>query len=388
MGTDLSADCVVATGFEPVADEFERNFSARGELGAAFCAVVEGQTVVDLWGGVADRVEGRPWERDTLQLIFSGTKGLVAICMLMLIDRGLLDLDDRVCRHWPEFSAGGKDEVTVREVVTHTARLPGLTRQVAADELADDRKMAELLAVQAQFDDPRALRTYHALTYGWLCGELVRRVDGRSIGRFFAEEIAGPLQLDIYIGLPADLEPRVSRLELADSWGQLPVFDPSAMDGDELMQAVWANPVILSSESFPWNSSLYHQAEIPGANAIGTARAIAMLYAALDQLISPEALALGATELERRHDALLEDEQSFGVGFELQGELRPFGPPPDAFGHTGAGGSAHGMWPRQRTSFSYAMNLMHDDYPDGDPRPRALLATLYSCIEKKPEGTK
>lgn len=374
----LGSGVLVAPGFELVAEEFERNFAERGELGAAFAAVRDGELVVDLWGGVADRERSRPWERDTLQLIFSGTKGLVAICLLMLTDRDQLDLEARVSHYWPEFAAAGKGEVRVREIVSHTARLPGFAKPMTAEELTDDRRMAELLAAQPQFGDPRAGDVYHGLTYGWLCGELVGRIDGRSVGRFFAEEIAGPLDLEIFIGLPEELEPRVSRLETAPGWNAGGLFDASIED--DLARSVWSNPVTFSGRELPWNSPAYHRAEIPGAGAIATARSIATLYANLEQLLSAEALALGASELARRHDPILDEPQRFGVGFELQTELAAFGPPKDAFGHTGAGGSSHGRWPTQNVGFSYAMNLMHDDYADGDPRPRALLEALHRCV--------
>jgi CubicO group peptidase (beta-lactamase class C family) len=371
----------VAVGFEPVADAFARNFGERGELGAAFAAVRDGELVVDLWGGVADRERGRAWERDTLQLVFSGTKGFVAVCLLLLIDRERLELDARVAEHWPEFAAAGKGDVTVREVVSHTARLPGLTTPVTVEKLLDDRRMAELLAAQPQLEDPRAGDVYHALTYGWLCGELVRRVDGRSVGRFFAEEVVRPLGLEqLHIGLPAELEPRVSRLELADTWGACQVFDPATVARDELMRAVWGNPVGMWAAPLPWNDPRVHAAEIPGAGAIGTARAIATLYGSLERLISPGVLKLGRTQLVRREEPLTGELQSFGVGFELQTEQRLMGPPAEAFGHGGAGGSLHGAWPTHGVGFSYAMNLMRDDQLHGDARSQALLTALHDCV--------
>jgi CubicO group peptidase (beta-lactamase class C family) len=370
----------VAPGFEPVAAELARSFSERGELGAAFAAVHDGEPVVDLWGGLADRPAGRPWQEDTLQVIFSGTKGLVAICLLLLIDRGRLELEAPVARYWPEFAAAGKEAVTVRALVSHTARLPGLTTPVEREELTDDVRMAELLAAQPQLEDPRAAHAYHALTYGWLCGELVRRIDGRSVGRFFAEELAGPLDLEIFIGLPEELEPRVSRLEVAENWGATPATRPETIEGDALMRAVWGNPPILGAAGFPWNDRSYHAAEIPGAGGIGTARSIAKLYGSLERLISAEVLERGRTVLERRREPLLDEPQAFGIGFECQTEALLLGPPPDAFGHGGAGGSMHGAWPTERVGFSYAMNLMRDDQPEGDERPRALLGALHACV--------
>ena len=202
----------VAAGFDVVAEEFERNFAERGELGAAFAAVRDGEPVVDLWGGVADRAAGRAWREDTLQVIFSGTKGLVAVCVLIAIERGLLELEAPVARYWPEF---GKEDIRVRDVVSHTARLPGIDEPVGIDQFADAALMTRLLERQAPSEDPRASLCYHAFTYGWLCGELIRRVDGRPIGRFFAEEVAAPLELELWIGLPDEYETRVSTIEVA-----------------------------------------------------------------------------------------------------------------------------------------------------------------------------
>lgn len=393
MSFAFDSSCLVAPGFERVAEEFERNFRERGELGASFSAVVEGECVLDLWGGVADRQRGGPWARNTLQLIFSGTKGLVAMCLLVLLDRDKLELDAPVCEYWPEFAACGKRDVMVRDVVTHTAGLPGLMTPVRVDEIVDDRRMARLLAAQPVFSDPRARQTYHPLTFGWLCGELVRRIDGRSIGTFFADEFARPLGLEIYIGLPHELEERVSRLECAETWGTDPFMCPEALGQheilgeDELARAIWANPPLFGRETFPWNERSFHASEIPGAGGIGTARSIAALYGALDGRISRAALDLAARELEARPDALAESTgiemvERYSVGFMLQNELQLLGPPADAFGHPGAGGSVHGCWPAARTGFSYAMNLLRDDYPQGDPRPAALLRSLHACVAK------
>jgi CubicO group peptidase (beta-lactamase class C family) len=370
----------VAPGYEPVADAFRANFAARRELGAAFAATRNGKLVVDLWGGVADSATGRPWRSDTLQVIFSGTKALVAMCLVMLIERGELELEQPVCRYWPEFAAEGKHAVSVRQVVTHTARLPGIAAPLEVDDPCDDRRMAELLAGQSQCTDPRAGRVYHALTYGWLCGELVRRIDGRSVGRFFAEEIAAPLGVDVFIGLPADHEPRVSRLETGGTWETSPVFDQDRVRSDELLRMVWHNPQIWRADDLAWNRSAYHAAEIPGAGGIATARSLAVLYGSLGRLVAAESLRRAIAELERRQEPLLDEPQSFGIGFELATERQQFGPVHEAFGHTGAGGSVHGGWPPHGVGFSYAMNRMRDDQPNGDERPRALLEALHDCV--------
>ena len=379
-----------APGFEAVAREFERNLDERGELGAAFAACVDGEPVVDLWGGRAEPgADGRPWREDTLQLIFSGTKGLVATCVLMLVDRGRLDLDAPACAYWPEFAAQGKERITVAELASHRARLPGVAAPLEKSDLTDDRRMASLLAAQAPETDPRAAATYHPLTYGWLCGELVRRVDGRSVGRFFAEEVAGPLELELWIGLPEELEPRVSTLVTAAGWGSHPMNDDAALAQDELLRRIWANPPILAAGELAWNSRAYHAAELPGGGAIGTARSLARLYGCLARggeldgvrLLSAETLALGRRELSRFRDPFSDEPYAYGVGYELQTEQGVLGPAAGAFGHTGAGGSIHAAWPEQRVGVSYAMNELRDD-PAGDPRSQALLRALSEGCRK------
>ncbi len=371
---------VVAPGFGPVAEEFRRNFAERGELGAAFAVVRDGELVVDLWAGIADRSAGRPWTADTLQILFSGTKGLTAACILLLLQRGQLGLDVPVARYWPEFAAAGKSDVCVSDLVAHTAGLPGLELPITWQEALDARAMAALLASQPRSRDPRAARTYHAVTFGWLCGELVRRVDGRAVGRLFAEEMARPLELEIWIGLPPELEPRVSTVELAATWGAAQRGRMDELDRDPLRRAV-ENPPRYQPGSFPWNEPAWHAAEVPSSNGIGTARSIARFYASLDQLLSAEILRLAATPLSTRYDPLMERQTSFGVGFQLQTDALALGPPAEAFGHGGAGGSRHGRWPRQRLGFSYAMNLLRDD-PD-DLRGTALLEALHGCLERQ-----
>jgi CubicO group peptidase (beta-lactamase class C family) len=370
----------VAPGFGPVADEFRRNFAERGELGAAFAVMRVGELVVDLWGGIADRATSRPWTAGTLQIVFSGTKGLTAACILILLQRGQLDLDVPVARYWPEFATAGKSDARVRDLVSHTVGLPGLDLPVTWREALDARRMADLLASQPRNRDPRATRTYHAVTFGWLCGELVRRVDGRSIGRFFAEEVAGPLGLEIWIGLPPELEPSVSTVELAASWGSAQRTRAPDREKDPLQRAI-NNPPRYEPGSFPWNEPAWHAAEVPSSNGIGTARSIARFYASLDRMLTADVLRLAATPLSTRYDPLMGRQTSFGVGFQLQTDTLPLGPPADAFGHGGAGGSRHGRWPRQRLGFSYAMNLLRDD--PGDVRAEMLLTALHGCLDKE-----
>ncbi|MGN6187511.1 MAG: serine hydrolase domain-containing protein [Conexibacter sp.] len=378
----------VASGFEPVADAFARNFTERGELGAAFAVTRDGRPVVDLWGGVADADAGRPWREDTLQLIFSGTKGLVGLCVAMLVERGRLCLDDPVCRHWPEFAVAGKQSITVAEVVSHRACLPGVRVPVGEDELLDHRRMAALVAAQAPERDPRLAFIYHPFTFGWMCSELVRRVDGRTLGRFLAEEVAEPLGLEVWLGLPERFEPRVSTLRCGRDWGQGLVARADAFPGDAVWESIWRNPPLFEAGDLPWNRRAFHAAEIAGANAIGSARSIARLYGALAcggaldgvRLLTADALALATAPLAAGTHPYTGERLAFGIGFELQTADGRFGPAARAFGHSGAGGSVHGAWPEHRVGFSYAMNELRAD-PAGDPRARALLDALAACLD-------
>lgn len=375
--------------FERVADAFLENFTMRSDVGASFAAVYDGRLVVDLWGGVADSAAGRPWQRDTLQLIFSGAKGLTALCMAMLIDRNLLKLEDPVCVHWPAFAANGKQEITVAQVLSHCARLPGMRTPIGVQQMLDPVAMAALLADQAPESDPRGVGCiYHGVTYGWLCDGLMRHVDGRSIGQFFAQEVAVPLGLDLWIGLPAEMEPRVAVLEYAPNWGKNVYAQTEPFPGDQLWASIGENPPLCPPDlATLWNLPALHAAEIAASNAIGTARSIARLYGALARggeidgvrIISPEALALVRAPLASGLHPYTKEHMAFAAGFALQNETDSFGPPPAAFGHTGLGGSTHGAWPQERVGFSYAMNEMRDD-PTGDPRPNALLDALYTSI--------
>jgi CubicO group peptidase (beta-lactamase class C family) len=371
----------VAPGLETVVEEFDRNFTERGELGAGLAVVRDSELILDVWAGLADRQSARPWAAETLQLLFSGSKGLVATCLLILIDRGLLELDAPVSRYWPEF---GKPEILVRHIASHTAGLPGLTEPVKLAELVDDQRMAALLARQEVSTDRRARETYHPLTFGWLCGELVRRIDGRTVGSFFADEVADPLELELWIGLPEQEEARVSVIEQTEDWD---ADDKSEQTEDPLAWSLWENPPFLDPASFPWNTRAFHAAEIPAANAIGTARSVAKLYGCLAlggeidgfRLLREETVKLGRSMLSSRHDPMLDGPMAFGVGFTLATENDPPELPRDAFGHPGVGGSQHGAWPSQRIGYSYSMNQLRADPKDA--RARALLLALKEACQ-------
>ena len=199
-------------GFEGVEEAFRRNFSEHGEVGAACCLYVDGRPVVDLWGGQADAVSGRPWREDTLVLVFSASKGATAVCVNLLAERGELDLDAPVARYWPEFAEGGKGEIPVRWVLSHRAGIPAIDTELTREEVFAWDPVVEAIAAHEAHWEPGSAHGYHARTYGWILGEVVRRITGESLGRFFAREVAKPLGLDFYIGLPEALEPRVATL--------------------------------------------------------------------------------------------------------------------------------------------------------------------------------
>jgi CubicO group peptidase (beta-lactamase class C family) len=281
----LEVNGTVEDGYGKVADAFAQNFAEHDELGAAFSLYVDGEPKVDIWAGVADHTTGRTWDEDTLQLVFSTTKGAAAICVAQLVDRGKVDYDERVAAYWPEFAAEGKGEVTVGQMLSHQAGLPYVDAQLSFDDIMAVTPVVDALAAQRPVWEPGTAHGYHALTYGWLAGELVRRVDGRTIGRYFADEVAAPLGLDFHIGLAESDEPRVTRLESPP-----PPTDPEVLalmlqvmgPGTTGFRALTMNGalVALDPDDNHFNTRAVHATEMPAANGITTARSLAKMYAA------------------------------------------------------------------------------------------------------------
>lgn len=276
-------DGYTAPGFEPVAEAFAANFAEGSEVGAAVSVYLHGRPVVDLWGGLADPGTGRPWERDTTQIVYSTTKAATAVCALLLVQRGELDLDAPVARYWPEFAAAGKQDIPVRWLLTHQAGPVALDRPVARADALAWHPVAEALAAQRPQWRPGTRHGYHALTFGRLVGEVVRRVSGRSLGAFFRDEIAQPLGLDFHIGLPKAEQHRVSRLVQPEF-----DLDAAAIDLDQLPEpiraiaAALADPTSLTRRAytcveppFDHNDPDEQAAEIPATNGICTARSLA-----------------------------------------------------------------------------------------------------------------
>jgi CubicO group peptidase (beta-lactamase class C family) len=373
----VTCDGWVAPGFEAVASAFEACVEPGGP-GAALAAVVDGELVVDVWLGTASD-DGRAWHRDTGCVVASGSKGVVAVAMLMLIERRLLDLESPVARYWPEFGANGKAGVRVADVVAHAAGVPGVVAPLSPDDLADAQKIHQLLAAQAPIV-PVGTVTYHALTYGWLCDALVRRVDGRSIGNFVADEIAGPLGLDLSIGTPPARAVRVAQLRQAPNFAFSAFLGNSAPD--PRLSFVYRNPPL----PLQWDDPALLAIEVPGANCVATARAMASLYGCLARggklgdvrLLDPHTVELGRSQLSTGQDPLSGRHLRFGVGFELAPNPSELGPALDAFGHTGAGGSSHGAWPSLRTGFSLVVSEMRPENDDG--RAGRVLRALHDAI--------
>ncbi|MGH7821373.1 MAG: serine hydrolase domain-containing protein, partial [Candidatus Binatia bacterium] len=331
--------------FFAVRRELERNFAERGEVGAAVAVFVDGHRAVDLWGGVADRRAGTPWRENTLQMVFSSTKGATALCAHVLAARGALDLDAPVARYWPEFAAGGKAEIPVRMLLNHQAGLAAIDEPLPVEAAYDWSVMTGALERQAPLWEPGTAHGYHAFTFGWLVGEVVRRVSGRSLGTFFHEEVARPLGLDFWIGLPEALEPRVARIIPAPLPEEASVFSQALATRGTLTSKAFLNPRTFFA-SGQTGSRAMHGAEIPGANGIATARGLAGMYATLAcggawravELVDRDTLARMSAVESEGDDRVLLTRTRFAAGFMKTidnpgGDCVRLGPNPEAFGH-------------------------------------------------------
>lgn len=388
----------VADGFEDVRREFERNFTHRRELGAAVAAYVDGEKVVDLWGGVRDARATDPWEEDTLVVVYSTSKGLAAMTVALAQSRGWLDYDEWVTTYWPEFGQAGKQGVTVRQLLGHEAGVPVIDHRLNARILADFDRLADAIAAQAPLWRPGDRHGYHGVSLGWYEGELIRRVDPqhRTLGRVFAEEIAAPLGLDFYFGLPDDVpKSRLARIERAPFWRALtgsrdlpPGMRLAFLNPRSVTSRTFMNPRMLSAAHV--DSSEYRHLEFPAGGGIGTARSIARAYSAF--ATGGAELGLRSETLEELsrypapprlgwHDEVLKVDTAFSLGFSRP--LAPFffGSGPRAFGHPGAGGSFAFADPDRRVSFAYVMNRM-GFYLNDDPREKPLRDALYRCLDR------
>ncbi len=379
--TTVKIDGRVEPGFEPVTEAFRANFAEHGDIGAAVCVYHRGRPVVDLWGGDADREAGRDWVEDTIQLVFSTTKGMAATCVHLLVERGELDLDDPVARHWPEFAAEGKGDIPLRWVLSHEAGLAAVTGDVTMDDVLGWDGVVNAIAAQAPVWTPGTAHGYHARSYGWIVGEVVRRATGRSLGQFFADEVASPLDLDFFIGLPEQELPRLAHL-------YPPVVDPGVqefmdeiMGPDTLLGQVLSGPSELFGYDDMWNRPEVLAAEMPSSNGVGSARSIARMYAALIgevdgiRLLEPATLA-SATEVQvSGPDRVIGLPMSFGLGYMTPPPAGPAG----SFGHAGAGGSLGIADPGGHWSLGYVMNQMQFGIT-GDARSTGLVDAVMTAV--------
>jgi CubicO group peptidase (beta-lactamase class C family) len=376
--------------FEEVREAFAHNFEAHGERGAAVAVRVDGEPVVDLWAGHADPEGDRPWERDTIVNVYSTTKGMTAICAHILADRGELDLDAPVVEYWPEFGAHGKQEIPVRWLLTHQAGLVAVDPELGPGDALDWDTMISALEQTAPQWEPGTKNGYHMVTFGWLVGEVVRRVSGApSLGAFFRSEVAEPLGVDFFIGTPASEDGRIASI--------IPVPQPPSPEDlpEELRgfldNELRARSLIPGSREVAGhvNSREWRAAEIPGANGHGNARALATVYGALanggevdgHRLLSPEAIDRAREVQVESADEVLVMRTARSLGFMHPmpdlGDLRGR----QAFGHGGAGGSSGWADPEHGIGMGYVMNKMWDGgFMQPDPRAQSLGHAVYNSL--------
>jgi CubicO group peptidase (beta-lactamase class C family) len=373
----------VETGFERVRDVFEANFADHGEVGAACSVWVGGREVVDLAGGVVAPGRDEPYTRRTLQMVASATKGAIAICALRLVERGELDLDAPVADYWPEFAAAGKAAVPVRWLLGHQAGLPHVDAVLPMTEVYRWTPMVTALAAQAPVWDPGTAHGYHAMTYGWLVGEVLARVTGLTPGELLRKEIAEPLGIDFFVGLPEAETGRVAPLLPAPPPPPGAPLDPLTelmLDPNQLAYRAFFVPNGLFAAM---NDPAAWAAQLPAANGMANARALSTMYAAClgevggVRLLAPETLAAATAPQATGTDRVIGVESRFGLGFQLSYPLRPMAGP-GSFGHYGLGGSVGFAHPDRGVAFGYVVNQM---LPGGtvDPRSSALIEAVFAA---------
>ncbi|MEO8115293.1 MAG: serine hydrolase domain-containing protein [Phenylobacterium sp.] len=377
----LEIEGSVAPGLESVRDVFAANFARTGdyqEVGAALCVYLDGKPVIDIWGGFADAARTRPWTADTLVNVWSTTKAAAAVCVARLVDQGLIAYDQPVADVWPGFAQGGKAKVTIAQVLSHQAGLPGFAEPTTSEDLYDWDLVCGRLAAQAPVFEPGTANSYHAVTYGFLAGEIVRRASGKTLGALLREEIAGPLGIDLHIGLPAALEGRVAEILPPKS----PV-DTSAMDLPVPARMALSNPGLDPAQP---NQRAFRAAELPALNGQASARGVARLNAALAQggtldgvqVLSPAALAQMSVVAADRTDLMLGFNPQWGMGV-AHNLIGVFGANPRTIGHSGWGGSFGCADPDGRIAIGYVLNQMGSELV-GDPRGKGLADAVYAAL--------
>ena len=374
--------------FTAVREQFFANFTERGDVGAAVCVYLDGVRVVDCWGGHADAARTRPFGPDTIVSVASTTKGMVALCAHMLAERGKLDLDAPVARYWPEFAAAGKQDIPVRWLLSHRAGLPAIRRALPAGALFDWTAMTAALAETAPWWTPGERHGYHAVTYGHLVGEVIRRVDGRTVGAFLRDEVTGPLRADFFIGVPEEADGRAAEVLPPPPPGEPTIWDTLLADPESVSGRTFLNP---PRPLGLVNTRAWRAAEIPGANGHTSARGVARAYAALARggeldgvrLLAPGTIEGAIVEQSRGRDAVLTLPTRFATGFMLAmpGGIFNCGPGRRTFGHPGHGGSIGFADPDARVGFGYVTNqYVTSTATHPDRRVPSLVDAVYAAL--------
>lgn len=384
QGAPVAGFC--APRFQGMQDAFMKNLSGRGEVGAAVCVYLDGEKVVDLWGGYVDEARTTPWQEDTIVCMMSVTKGMLALCVHTLVEEGKLDLEEKVAAYWPEFAQAGKGDISVRQLVSHLAGLiyPDLA---PAQSLLNWDVMVDALARQKPEWEPGTQGAYHSSTYGHLLGELVRRVSGKTFPQILAERITGPLGMDYHVGMSEEQQRRVADV----------IVNPDSVTASsvarletKLGRAWRVRPTPPEGHYYNWKP--VREAEIGSSNGHGNARAVARLYAALARggeidgvrVLREDTIRSIRQEQWRGVCGMTDRTFGMGVGLFLNAPTYfPIGPNPNSFGHPGAGGAVGFADPDARISFSYCANFMCSGAALGE-RCDALIQSLYACLDSVP----
>lgn len=373
--------------FKSVRSVFQRNFAEEGEIGAAVTVYLQGEKVIDLWGGIADQSNRVEWQEDTICGYYSTGKPLIALILLSLVDAGKINLDDHVADVWPEFGAAGKEKITYRQLLCHQAGLSAVRKRLPEGAMLDWELMVKELASQAPWWEPGSRHVYHTNTYGYLVGEPIRLMTGLDPGEFLQQKISRPLHEELYIGVPDDALARVATLymEGAESVPDISFLDQPMSEQERMLKHGVYNPSGFSSLGV-LNSRAWRQAQIPSTNGHGTARGVAHLYSILAaggnteeiKLISDTLLSEATALQSRGFCPALERDVDFGLGFQLTRKDRPLGGNPGSFGHFGTGGSLGFADPIAGIGFGYVMNYIKPRWQNS--RNRALMAAVYDCL--------
>jgi CubicO group peptidase (beta-lactamase class C family) len=370
----------VSSGFEPVEQAFRQNFIDGTEVGASCCVYLHGKPVIDIWAGVADSQTDAPWQEDTISIGFSVTKGITTIGALKLMEQGPLDIDKPIAHYWPEFGCAGKASITTRMVMSHRAGLAGIDGDLTLEQVLAWEPVVSAIAAQKPNWQPNTTHGYHTRSFGWILGEIIRRITGKSAGQYLRESVTAPVDADFWVGLPEAQLSHCARL-IPDTFKPAPGVVPSALTVQS-----FTGPSNLFSYSEMWNDPVILQAEMPSSNGVGNARGLARVYAATFgevngvRLLSDDTIAKATTVQSQGKDEIVMIDTSFGLGFMLPPWLMQNNCGPASYGHFGAGGSVGFADPEAGISFGYLMNKMSMD-PE-DKRAINLVNAVYKALNR------